>query len=245
MRQTLSGFLLAIALASTNVASSFESFNSRSLRTPRSRPLFGTIKFVGTANALLSIPPPIITGDEDKSLSKFLSSPSSDTALLGRGTLTIMDGGGDSTGEGGLLWECRQASVRWFGMEVAPIFINRIDKNPSEKTVVVSIIDARTEVEQGGRLGNVLASAMQRSTFSGRNAITWKEYASDTAGGARSCDLEGNLKLTLTITLPPFLPLPPGFNTIGSKIVERTCTERLRQNLSELSDAYLIWATSH
>ena len=149
--------------------------------------------------------------------------------------------------DGGELWECRQASVRWFGMEVAPVFISRIDKNPTEKTVVVSIVDARTEVEQGGRLGNVLASAMQRAKFAGRNAITWKEHnvASNSAGGARSCDLEGNLKLTLTITLPPFLPLPPGFNTIGSKIVKRTCAERLRQNLSELSDAYLIWATSH
>jgi hypothetical protein len=110
--------------------------------------------------------------------------------------------------------------------------------------VVVSIIDARTEVgtevKQGGRLGNVLASAMQRSTFAGRNAITWREHsvASDTAGGARSCDLEGNLKLTLTITLPPFLPLPLGFNTIGSKIVERTRTFK-----TELMLVYLFSKT--
>jgi hypothetical protein len=242
---TIAAFLMA-AFASTNVVSCFESFKSRSLRT---QPLFGTLKFSGTANARVCIPPPIITEDEDKSLSKFLTTPASDTVLLGRGTSTCtrMDGG-DSTGEGGELWECRQASIGWFGMKLVPVFINRIEKNPAEKMVVVSIIDAKTEV-QDGRLGNTLASAMKKSKFQGRNAITWKEQndaddASNTSGGARSCDLEGNLKLTLTITLPPFLPLPPGFNAIGSKIVERTCAERLRQNLIEVSDAYLIWATS-
>jgi hypothetical protein len=155
--------------------------------------------------------------------------------------------GGDPTNGGGELWECRQASVRWFGMELIPIFVNQLDKNPDQNTVVTSIIDAKTEVEQGGGLGTTLASAMRRCKFEGRNVITWKEQhdGSNTAGGACSYDLAGNLILTLIISLPPFLPLPPGFNAIGSKIVQRTCTERLNTLLGEVANAYLLWTISH
>ncbi|KAL7527854.1 hypothetical protein ACHAXR_002165 [Thalassiosira sp. AJA248-18] len=215
--------------------------------------LFGTIRFVGNANANLSTPSIITTDqDEDKSLSNFLTSPASDPVLLG--SKKDAKGGGvsecrqmddnESAADAGVLWECRQAKVEWFGLKIQPIFINRLEK--ASDNVVISIIDAQTEVEKGGRLGNTLASAMKRSQFEGRNVISWKEQngANNESGAQRNYALEGNLKLTLTINLPPFLPLPPGFNAIGSKIVERTCRDRLRQNLSDISDAYLVWATS-
>jgi len=209
--------------------------------------LFGTIRFVGTARAFLDIPS-IITIDEDKgdkSLSTFLASSASDSALLGKDRQLM--NGNQSSADSGALWECKQASVQWFGMSLIPIFINRIEKNPSRSNVIISIIDARTEVEQAGRLGigNTLASTMERSEFEGSNAVSWvkNESASDdnVNDNAISYALEGNLDLTLTINLPRFLPLPPGFNKIGSKIVARTCRERLRQNLGEISDAYSDW----
>lgn len=126
-------------------------------------------------------------------------------------------------------------------MTLVPIFINRIEKDPSSQNVVISIIDATTDIQDGGRIGSTLGKAMKRSEFEGRNAVAWKEL---NGGTDQSYALEGNLELTLTINLPRFLPLAPGFNTIGSKIVERTCKERLRQNLSDISDAYLVWATT-
>jgi hypothetical protein len=142
--------------------------------------------------------------------------------------------------EGSSTWECRQGSIDWFGMTLIPIFINVIERSEfegssGEGTVVISIIDAKTQVENGGRFGNTLGSAMKRSVFEGRNVIFWKDEGD-------SYTLEGNIELSLTINLPPFLPLPPGFNRIGSMIVERTCRERLRQNLRDVSDAYTRWA---
>jgi len=36
----------------------------------------------------------------------------------------------------------------------------------------------------------------------------------------------------------------PGFNTIGSKIVQTTCKIRLKQNLEDISNAYFQWHSS-
>jgi hypothetical protein len=204
---------------------------------------------VGNANARLSIPSsPTISinnnvdnsNDKEnrKSLSKFLTSPASDTVLLGKtSTCTrIEDEKSTNQGEGGELWECRQASVAFFGMQISPVFINRLVRSTTMNEVTITLLDSTSEVE-GGRLGNTLASVMKKSKFDGRNTITWKELDQE----EKMIHLEGKLNLTLTITLPPFLPLPPGFNAIGSKIVERTCAERLKQNLVEVSDAYQLW----
>lgn len=143
-------------------------------------------------------------------------------------------------------WECRQSSIDWFGMTLIPIFTNVIERSEasssnSDGLVVISIIDAKTQVENGGKLGSALASAMKRSVFEGRNMVFWKEQQEDEL----SYKLVGDIELSLTINLPPFMPLPPGFNTIGSRIVERTCKERLRQNLRDVSDAYHYWATNN
>ena len=218
-------------------------------RAVTSTTLFGTIKFVGDANAGLNAAASDSANkaDIDTSLSNFLSSDDSNAVLLG------MKGGSAGMsqevrklasnptsslleGNGGEVYECRQNAVDWFGITLQPIFINVIERN-SEGTVTISIIDAQTDV-QGGRLGNTLASAMKRSVFEGRIVISWKE--TDT----RNYTLEGNIKLSLTINLPPFLPLPPGFNAIGSKIVNRVCKERLSQNVQDISDAYLQWVSA-
>ena len=102
-----------------------------------------------------------------------------------------------------------------------PIFINRIERGATagsfgsqeqeEGRVITSIEEARTDV-QGGGLGSALESAMKLSEFDGRTIVTWKE-------GKSSYHIEGDLVLNLTIKLPRILPLPPGFNAIGSKIL--------------------------
>lgn len=250
---------LLICLANRFLGSSFSirpiltTPQSAKERASSASSLFGTVRFVGNADARLDTPSIITTDqDEDRSLSNFMASSASDPVLLGSqktaegaAVSQRMRMDDDSSGSGEL-WESRQASIEWFGLQLTPIFISRIEKNPASGNVVTSIIDAQTEVQQGGRLGNTLSSVMKRSAFEGRNVVSWKEIGVDdsSADAARKYTLEGNLKLTVTINLPPFLPLPPGFNAIGSKIVERTCHDRLGQILRDISDAYLIWATT-
>jgi hypothetical protein len=251
---TSSSFFITIVSSfessSTNNNGRFSRITKQLSRRHRAFVLGGTIKFVGNANARLSIPSPTISinnnvddkNDKEnrKSLSKFLTSPASDTVLLGKTSTCTRIEDEKSTnqdeGEGGELWECRQASVSFFGMQISPVFTNRLERSTTMNEVTITLLDSTSEVE-GGRLGNTLASVMKKSKFEGRNTITWKEV------GVQQEEflLEGKLNLTLTITLPPFLPLPPGFNAIGSKIVERTCAERLKQNLVEVSDAYQLW----
>lgn len=219
---------------------------------PSATALFGTIRFKGKARAdLTATIPPTLHGDyttSNRTLSTFLYSSESDAILLGM-----------KQGQGGVAqvtklqsnqqestWECRQSSIDWFGMTLIPIFTNVIERSEasssnSDGSVVISIIDAKTQVENGGKLGSALASAMKRSVFEGRNMVFWKEQQEDEL----SYKLVGDIELSLTINLPPFMPLPPGFNTIGSRIVERTCKERLRQNLRDVSDAYHYWATNN
>lgn len=256
MKHTASVTLLILLIDLISNVSSFASINGNTIRLSKSKEssttftsLYGTIRFSGTANAKIDTPE-IVTNtdeDEDKSLSKFLTSSASDAVLLGtkkgaKGVSQCTKMNDNQTIQGDL-WECKQNSIAWFGLTITPIFTNRIEKSEADRNVVISIIDAQTEVSEGSRLGNTLASAMKRSKFAGRNVISWKEGGNNNSG-SRSHTLEGDLNLTLTINLPPFLPLPPGFNTIGSKIVERTCRDRLRQNLSDISDAYLVWATT-
>lgn len=226
-------FMLAASFAPT-IGISSATRNIRIANEPHTSKtsLFGTIRFSGNANARIDTSSiEVDGGEDDKSFDAFLLSAASNPVLLGAETYTKLDDEGS-----GELWECKQASVAWFGLALTPIFINRIEK--SSGNVVISIIEAQTQVSEGSRLGNTIATAMKRSEFEGRNVVSWKERA----GSNNAYVMEGDLRLTLTINLPRFLPLPPGFNTIGSKIVDRTCKQRLRQNLSDISDAYLVWA---
>ena len=220
------------------------------IKAASSTALFGTIRFVGKAQAdlIATIPPTLDPGgiSSDRTLSKFMLSSDSDAILLGMkedggvAQVTKLQSQKESS-----TWECRQSSIEWFGMTLVPIFTNVIERSETidrdkDGTVMISIIDATTQVENGGKLGSALASAMRRSVFEGRNVVLWKERENDD----NSYKLVGDIELSLTINLPPFLPLPPGFNRIGSRIVERTCKERLRQNLRDVSNAYHDWATS-
>mmetsp|Transcript_14655 Transcript_14655/g.24914 ORF Transcript_14655/g.24914 Transcript_14655/m.24914 type:complete len:243 (+) Transcript_14655:97-825(+) len=222
-------FLITSTAAFVTPASS--SRISATCETKTSTSLAGTIRFVGKASANVSGDAILFNDDDenDKSLSKFLSSDASNRILLGTDDTKLISSAGDA------IYECYQGGVAWFGLTLIPIFVNRIERG-TEGKVTTSIEEARTEIEGGGGLGgNALASAMKRSEFEGRTIVTWKE-------GESSYHIEGDLVLNLTIKLPRILPLPPGFNAIGSKIVERTCRERLKQNMIDTKNAYIEWA---
>merc|ERR1711967_25054 len=108
----------------------------------------------------------------------------------------------------------------------------------SASEVSISIIEARTEVISGDRdsvRGRAVSKLMQKASFTGRNALSWERSA------GIGWILTARLTLTLVLPLPPFVPLPPGFNTIGSAIVQTTCRERATQNLLDVRDAYTTW----
>ena len=210
--------------------------------------LYGTIQLNGKAQAdLTATIPQTLFGDtvtsNDRTLTSFLLSPDSDAILLGMkgdgGVAQVVKLDSSPSTMSASTWECRQSSLDWFGLTLIPIFTMTLERSEdSDGTIIISIIDATTQVENGGKLGNALASAMRRSEFEGRNIVFWKEE------DAHNYTLVGDIELKLTISLPAFLPLPPGFNKIGSRIIERTCRERLRQNLRDISNAYHEWATS-
>ena len=230
--------ILATSLASAYLLLHSDAFvvptSRRSTLAKTSTSLGGTIRFVGKASSSDSGDEILYKDDDDEtdqSLLKFLSSDASNKVLMGTENICRLT----STADGEETWECTQTSVAWFGMTLVPIFVNKIERGLAEKgKITTTIVEARTEVERGG-IGNALAKAMKRSVFEGRTIYSFKESGS-------TYDIDGDLELNLTIKLPSLLPLPPGFNTIGSKIVERTCRERLKVNIRELRDAYIEWA---
>ena len=110
-----------------------------------------------------------------RGLGEWLGSTASDATLLGT---PDYEPDGD-------LWICRQPPVAWFGLQVAPVFVNRITRSGDE--VCVSIVEARSEIlpgddrEEPGLVGRAVAAAMKRSSFSGRNRLSWR--APRTAAG--------------------------------------------------------------
>lgn len=136
-------------------------------------------------------------------------------------------------------------SIGWFGMTLFPTFVHQIKrgnadndemKNQVTLLIVDSTVDANVVQVQGGMLGNAIASSMKTSVFEGKTTVTWKELPDS------SYQLTGDITLTLGIKRPPLIPLPIGFNAIGSKIVERACRERLKQYVRDISEKYDEWA---
>lgn len=109
---------------------------------------------------------------------------------------------------------------------------------------------------------NLIQNVMDGSTMSGSNMFTIspmvipqskeqalllsKDYGTDTTDKTRVGGwlLTSDFSLTLEVAFPEYLPVPPGFNAIGSRIIKRTCTKRVKQNLIEICNAYVEWATA-
>ena len=187
-----------------------------------------SINFKGDAlsELLVTLPPNV---SPSRTLPEWLRHAESDVNLLGTNKIYQRSDGS---------WDCQQPPINWFGSELVSTFVNRIDRSENIEQVSVSIIDTRTEiVSGGGRAGDLIVRVMERSSFSGGTVLSWKQV--------NDCSwiLSANLALTLTVELPRFVPLPLGFNTIGSRIVSGTCRARIVQNLEDLKEAYWQWAS--
>jgi hypothetical protein len=148
--------------------------------------------------------------------------------------------------DGPLLWECPQPPLHWFGNEISFTVVNSIDRHEGIlDKVSVSIMDTRmvytgsrrqTSISSILSTENLLGTLMNQSKLYGGTELSWRSI------GDNSWMLSAKLDLALHVPLPSLLPLPPGFNKLGSSIVKRTCKSRLVSNLQELKEQYALWA---
>lgn len=197
-----------------------------------------TITFRGDAstNRLITLPPN--ANHPSKSFPEWLRHETSDIALLG-----TTEASRKSDSDGRILWEVPQPPINWFGTNIKFSLINRIERLHHERMVSVSIIDTKmlsSSVLLDGRRRPVdlLFPIIEKSSFSGGTILSWKPV------DRSSWLLTANLQLTLNMPLSKFLLLPPGFNTVGSGIVTRTCASRLLGTLENLKDSYWQWASA-
>jgi len=196
------------------------------------------INFAGDSTSTVFVPHPPVpsTGNPNPSrtLPAYLRSSQSDSLLLGTSNFEQRPDG---------LWEAFQPEIDWFGLQLVPVFVNKIDRpEETEDVVYVDIMEARTDIAGGRSPGNrakAIAQIMERSSFTGRYEILF-ENASGRRGAGWS--LSGDLTLVLSVPLPKLVPLPPGFNTVGSRIVRTTCRTRVEAQLQELREGYIEWA---
>lgn len=218
--------------------SSFGAMHGGNERCAVSSIHMAAINFDGESSASIFVPvPPDISNPERTLPDWLLHSPaSSDKVLLGTDDYRSRKDG---------MYDCIQPGVDWFGLELVPVFVNRIDRSEvGAGGVTVRIIEARSEMRSGGGgpAGAVIKSAMEKSKFSGRYGVSWRNAPRRSISSKDGWTLSADLALTLTVPLPGLLPLPPGFNSIGSRIVKSTCRKRVEKNLVNLRDAYVRWA---
>ena len=188
--------------------------------------LSATLDFTGDSSDTLQFE---VVDTSKPSFIDWLQSSHSDAPLLGSSDIQLRPDG---------LWDCRQPRVAWFGVNLIPVFVNRIDRIPLSGTAIVSIVQARTDIlpdDKKRRVNQVIASVMEQSTFVGKSVIQARQY------GDTSFTVSVDLSLTLQVPLPPYLLLPPGFNMIGSSIIRNTCRTRTKIFLQSLVRAYQSW----
>ncbi len=185
--------------------------------------IWADLSFSGDSKAFLDFEAPVTHVQE------WLQTPSaSDLHLLGSSEATRSPK--DPT-----LWECKQPRIDFMGLDLQPYFLHRVERRTAN-IVTVEVVDSRTEILNPNNPANQLVgSLMTRAKFSGASRIQAR-------GKDRKCQLLVDLTLTLHVPLPPFVLLPPGFNTVGSTIVTMAGKGRTEQLVQELKAAYLEWS---
>jgi hypothetical protein len=168
---------------------------------------------------------------------EWLQTPSaSDFQLLGTTDATLVH---ESDG----LWDCPQPRIEFMGLDLQPTFVHKLHRQPNT-VIVVEVVDSRTDVLNPNNPANrAVGSLLGRAKFKGKSIIQAAAVSSTTDNiDIEACRLRVDLTLTLHVPLPPFVLIPPGFNSIGSTIVKRTGKSRTEQLLRDLKDAYFEWA---
>mmetsp|Transcript_35656 Transcript_35656/g.86317 ORF Transcript_35656/g.86317 Transcript_35656/m.86317 type:complete len:326 (+) Transcript_35656:35-1012(+) len=232
---------------------------SRQNSSSSSSGLHATLSFSGDASYTLEMKDATV-----ESVSEFLQSPRSDVYLLGTSNIAKQEDEEKTSDDSnkkskkddeGQLWECKQPVVDFMGLKLQPVFINKV-RRVARGHVVVSIEDARTDIMKASRnpANRALTSILKSSTFAGESVFTVQprvlnddEDSIINGGGETnslddddesSCMLSIELRLTLLIPLPSYMPIPPGFNSLGSAIVRRTGKSRTKRLLQRLQAAY-------
>eukprot|EP00429_Kryptoperidinium_foliaceum_P032127 CAMPEP_0176135512 /NCGR_PEP_ID=MMETSP0120_2-20121206/68748_1 /TAXON_ID=160619 /ORGANISM="Kryptoperidinium foliaceum, Strain CCMP 1326" /LENGTH=253 /DNA_ID=CAMNT_0017471229 /DNA_START=45 /DNA_END=806 /DNA_ORIENTATION=+ len=223
-----------IVIAMSSTASSFpvrvEAGFRKHDQDPSPSRLFSKISFQGDTTAKLELDAPA------HHVQKWLSTPSaSDVHLLGSIDATQKDEG---------LWECLQPRIDFMGLDLQPVFVHRISRresasrNTGSHLVEVQVIDSRTDILGTGNANQAVGSLMSKAKFSGQSRFRVQEHR------RTATVMEVDLKLGLHVPLPPFVLLPPGFNSIGSSIIKRTGRSRTEKLLRDLERAYFEWAAA-
>jgi len=204
-----------------------------------------TINFSGQATSEYEFINPSESGSDFSyhSLPRFLNNPACNTALLGGSPNRSIDMLKDH--KNNIVWRVEQPTITILGSSLLSYFVSKIDRaSMDDAKLIVSIVDATTEVianDENSRTANSSASVIQkimkRSSFLGDATYTWKKRA----GNPDAWILKAHLNLVLKVDLPRFLLVPPGFNKIGSAIVNKTCKKQIEQSLKEMNIAYLEW----
>lgn len=122
--------------------------------------------------------------------------------------------------------------------------------------VQVEIKDSKTELKNNeqkvGRVTNLVKKIMEKCQFKGISTLTCRrlekkhqnvQKSSHVGDEVEVWELSSDLTIELRIPLPvsKLIVLPPGFNTIGSRIVRSICNERGKLYLKEIRSQYLNW----
>jgi hypothetical protein len=192
--------------------------------------LGATIEFTGESESSILVPFPPESSGSNRTLPRWVLSSDSDKFFIGTDNVRPRKDGN---------WDALQPSIDWFGLQLIPFFVIKLERCASRRQASAMIQEARSDIKSGAESvgGNIISKLMEKSTFRGGTTFRWKESPS-----SNGWILKAHLTLTLSILLPPFLPLPPGFNSIGSRIVKSTCRKRLQDNIKVLQRAYLRWA---
>lgn len=213
---------LLLLSASAFASPGFISSLSRLMQLPaRAHVKMSLRTFVGEAYSEIAIPKGMVD------LDYWLSSENGCAALLGAENAQKREDG---------LWACQHASVPLFGMNFLPVFISSIEHSSTSEEVLVRTIETKFEVlDDGGEstMARRISGLMDRIWFTSLNTVTWQQSMDE------GWTLSANFSMNMSMALPRFMFLPPGFNSAASSIVSKTCRDRLSQTLITLRNEYL------
>ena len=122
--------------------------------------------------------------------------------------------------------------------------------------------DDNDEYSNRNRSSNRIQKLIEKCTISGMNTIHCRrrnhhdmisinqnnlESSNRSRNkGTKIWEITSELSMQLSIPIPKsnFFILPPGFKSVGSRIVKRTCEKRSKETLEELKEEYINWSSS-
>ncbi|KAL3936935.1 MAG: hypothetical protein SGBAC_007850 [Bacillariaceae sp.] len=178
--------------------------------------------FVGDSTTTLELDAPM------ELVQEFLQSDSSNMYLLGTDDIkchtNCQEAADDDENQ---LFECKQPILEFMGLKLQPIFQHKLHRNTPNQVTASIEEGSKAEILQHSKhpAKRVISGLVNEATFVGESVD-------------QKCKLSIALSLTLQIPMPRFIPIPPGFNAIGSAIVRRTGRLRTQQLLERLKAAY-------